>query len=62
MKKFSLILYFQKFFYPARTTLGLTEQVTTQSIYIKEACLSVCLFVCSDLESKLLYGSQPNLA
>ncbi len=32
MKKFSLILYFQKFFYPARTTLGLTEQVTTQSV------------------------------
>ena len=33
-----------------------------QSIYIKEECLSVCLFVCSDLEAKLLDGSQPNLA
>ncbi len=32
------------------------------SIYIKEACLSVCLFVCSDLEPKLLDGFQPNLA
>ena len=31
-------------------------------IYIKERCLSVCLFVCSDLEHKLLDGSQPNLA
>ncbi len=33
-----------------------------KSIYIKEVCLSVCLFVCSDLEAKLLDGSQPNLA
>ncbi len=31
-------------------------------IYIKERCLSVCLFVCSDLAHKLLDGSQPNLA
>ncbi len=30
------------------------------SIYKRE--VSVCLFVCSDLESKLLDGSQPNLA
>ncbi len=38
----------------------------SQSIYIKDACLSVCLsvclFVCSDLEPKLLDGFQPNLA
>ena len=34
------------------------------SIYKRglSVCLSVCLFVCSDLEPKLLDGFQPNLA
>ncbi len=31
-------------------------------IYIREACLFVCLFVCSDLEARLQDGFYPNLA
>ena len=31
-------------------------------IYMRSVCLSVCLFVCSDLEPKELDGFQPNLA
>ncbi len=31
-------------------------------MYKRGVCLSVCLFVCLDLEAKLLDGYQPNLA
>ncbi len=43
-------------------TCSIKEHRLFKSIYIKERCLSVCLFVCSDLEPKLLDGSLPNLA
>ncbi len=41
---------------------GISFKLSQSHIYIKERSRSVCLFVCLNLEAKLLDGSQPNLA